>query len=63
MCETPVLIDDQAMETVTEHLEPPQVVELVAQLAWEQFRARFNRTLGLESDDLNQDGYSPAALP
>ena len=58
-----MIIDEQAMETVTDHLELSQVVALVAQLAWEQFRARFNRTLGLESDDLNQGAYSPSPLP
>ena len=62
MCENPVVVPEDAMAVLHEHLGPPQVVELVAQLAWEQFRARFNRTLGVESDDLSRGAYLPPAL-
>ena len=63
MSDTPATTNDGVIAALRPHLEDAQIVELVAHLAWEQFRARFNRTLDLPSDELSEGAYCPAPIP
>lgn len=46
--ETPPVIDDELFERLRRHFTEAQIVELAAICAWENYRARFNRVLGIE---------------
>ena len=45
-------ITDEQFAALRRHFSEREIVELTAQAAFENFRARFNRTLRIESDDL-----------
>lgn len=51
---TPPTVDEQLIEQLTGHYTPEQVAEMVAICAWENFRARFNRGLGIEGHGFYQ---------
>ena len=42
-------VDDALFARVKEHLSEPQIVELTAAIALENFRSKFNPALGVES--------------
>lgn len=46
---TPPKHDRAFVEKLSEHFEPAQIVEMAAIIAWENYRARFNTALGVES--------------
>jgi alkylhydroperoxidase family enzyme len=56
MAETPVEVPDELFAELHKHLDSQQMVELTAAIAWENFRARFNRAFGIEAE-----GYSEGA--
>lgn len=58
---TPPGVDDTFFARLQAHFEPPQIVELVAICAWENFRARFNRALGIEGHGFYQPESAPPA--
>jgi alkylhydroperoxidase family enzyme len=39
------------------HLDEAQIVELAASIAWESFRARFNRVFEVQSDEFSEGGF------
>ena len=45
-------ITDEQFAALRRHFNEREIVELTAQAAFENFRARFNRTLRIEADDL-----------
>ena len=45
-------ITDEQFAALRRHFTEREIVELTAQAAFENFRARFNRTLRIEADDL-----------
>jgi alkylhydroperoxidase family enzyme len=47
---TPVDVPDALYKELQRHFDPPQLVELTAAIAWENYRARFNHALGMESE-------------
>ena len=49
---TPVAIADELVERLHRHLSEPEIVELAAWVALENFRSRFNAGLGLKSQEL-----------
>jgi alkylhydroperoxidase family enzyme len=49
MTRIPADVSDKTFAELGRHLSQPQVVELTAMFAWENFRARFNRALQIES--------------
>lgn len=51
---TPVEVPDALFEELQKHLTSPQLVELTAAIAWENYRARFNHALGMESEGFDQ---------
>ncbi|MEM9494210.1 MAG: hypothetical protein AAGC55_34005 [Myxococcota bacterium] len=57
MCETPAEIDDPLFSALAARLSHAQLVELSSTIAWENYRARYNRALGVTSD-----GFSAGAV-
>jgi alkylhydroperoxidase family enzyme len=41
---------EELFNSLREHFNPQQMVELTAAIAWENFRARFNRGFGIEAE-------------
>lgn len=54
MSRTPADVDDVTFEAARRHFDEPQLVELVATVAMENYRARFNRAFAVESQGLCQ---------
>ena len=50
MSRAPADVSDEAFDQLARHFDTAQVVELVAMIAFENFRARFNRALHVESE-------------
>ncbi|MGH7905430.1 MAG: carboxymuconolactone decarboxylase family protein, partial [Candidatus Binataceae bacterium] len=50
MTATPVNVSDEVFEAIRGYFDDAQIVELVAAIALENFRARFNRALAVESE-------------
>ena len=49
MTRTPADVSDAAFEELARHFDTAQIVELIAMVGLENFRARFNRALHVES--------------
>lgn len=54
MAATPSNISDDLYQRLTKEFAPEQLLELGGQLAFENYRARFNRVFDVESDELYQ---------
>jgi alkylhydroperoxidase family enzyme len=48
MAQTPVEVPSELVAELRRHLGETQLVELTAAIAWENYRARFNRVFGVE---------------
>jgi 4-carboxymuconolactone decarboxylase len=57
MTGTPAEVPDELFAQLRRHFEPPQLVELTSAIAWENYRARFNRAFGIEAE-----GFSEGAV-
>jgi alkylhydroperoxidase family enzyme len=57
MTKTPVAVPDALFSALRQHLDEPQLVELTAAIAWENFRARFDHAL-----DIGAQGFSEGAF-
>jgi alkylhydroperoxidase family enzyme len=47
---TPADVPEELFNSLREHFNPQQMVELTSAIAWENFRARFNRGFGIEAE-------------
>src|SRR5262249_61508118 len=47
---TPADVPEELFDSLREHFNPQQLVELTTAIAWENFRARFNRGFGIEAE-------------
>ena len=56
LSQTPADATDEMVSALREHLDESQLVELTAMIAWENFRARFNRGF-----DVTAQGFSEGA--
>jgi alkylhydroperoxidase family enzyme len=54
MCRESVDVPDRVFEELRRHFNEAEIVELTATISLENFRARFNRALGIPSDGLCQ---------
>jgi alkylhydroperoxidase family enzyme len=54
---TPARVTPELRERLTKRFSTPQLVELAAAIAWENYRARSNRVFGFESEGF----YKPDA--
>lgn len=59
MSATPVEVDDALFDRLRRHLSDPQIVELTAAIAWENYRARFNHALEMESEGFSEGAFCP----
>ena len=57
MAQTRVEVPQELVAELRKHLSDPQLVELTSAIAWENYRSRFNRALGVEAV-----GYSEGAV-
>ena len=60
MSATPVAVSDELVSRLRERLGEPGLVELTAVIAFENYRARFNWALGIESGGFSEGAYCPA---
>jgi alkylhydroperoxidase family enzyme len=61
MTRTPVEVPDELFAGIRRHFDDGQIVELTAAIAWENYRARFNHALDIESQGFSEGSF--CALP
>ena len=59
---TPTDVSEELFSSLREHFGPQQMVELTTLIAWENFRARFNRGFGIEAEGFSEDAVCPVPL-
>lgn len=57
MCRTPAEVPDAVVAALKLHFDSAQIVEITATIAWENFRSRFNRGLGIGSDGFSEGSF------
>jgi AhpD family alkylhydroperoxidase len=57
MSRTPVEVPDDLFAELRTHLDEAQIVELTTAVALENYRARFNWALGIESQDFSEGSF------
>lgn len=65
MTATPAEVPPELFDALRGHLDEPALLELASAIAWENYRARFNRVFDIGSDDFSAGAYCavPARLP
>ena len=58
---TPVEVPDEVFDAFRPHFTPRQLVELTSAIAWENYRARFNRAFAVEAEGFAEG--SVCAMP
>lgn len=61
MAKTPTEIPGELVARLRGHFDEAQLVELAAAIAWEHYRARFNRVFGVSSSGFSEGAF--CALP
>ena len=56
---TPADVAKDLFDSLREHFNPQQMVELTSAIAWENFRARFNRGFGIEAEGFMEGAACP----
>lgn len=51
---TPVNVSEELFAELRRHFNPQQMVELTSAIAWENYRARFNRGFGIEAEGFTE---------
>jgi alkylhydroperoxidase family enzyme len=59
---TPADVPEALFNSVREHFNPRQMVELTTAIAWENFRARFNRGFGIEAEGFSEGATCPVPV-
>lgn len=62
MTRTPVEVPDELFSALRKHFNEAQMVELTAAIAWENYRARFNHTFGIEAQGFSENAFCPLPL-
>jgi alkylhydroperoxidase family enzyme len=57
MAQTPAEIPADLVARLRRHLDEAQLVELAAAIAWENYRARFNRVFGVQSSGFSEGAF------
>ena len=58
---TPAEVPDDVFDALRPHFTPQQLVELTSAIAWENYRARFNRAFAVEAEGFAEG--SVCAMP
>ena len=56
---TPAAVDDRLFAGLRAEFSEPQLVELTTAIAWENYRARFNRTYGIQAEGFSEGAFCP----
>jgi alkylhydroperoxidase family enzyme len=56
---TPATVNDDLFADLRAEFSEPQLVELATAIAWENYRARFNRTFGILADGFSEGAFCP----
>ena len=59
MTRTPASVDDDLFASLRAEFSEPQLTELATAIAWENYRARFNRVFGVEAEGFSNGAYCP----
>jgi alkylhydroperoxidase family enzyme len=60
---TPADVSEELFNSLREHFNPQQMVELTATIAWENCRARFNRGFRIEAAGFTEGAVCPVVAP
>ena len=63
MTQTRVDVRDELFARLRRHYGGPEIVEITAAIAWENYRARFNHALGFESEGFSEAEVCPLPAP
>ena len=63
MTQTPATVSDACFERARKRFEPAELVELCASIAWENYRARFNRAFALPPDGFAEGAFCVLSAP
>ena len=56
---TPAEVPEELFDRLRGQFSPKQMVELTTAIAWENFRARFNRGFGIEAEGFSDGAVCP----
>ncbi len=59
LTQTPADASDELVQSLRRSLNDDQLVELTAAIAWENFRARFNRGFAVEAQGFSEGAFCP----
>jgi alkylhydroperoxidase family enzyme len=59
MTQTPVEVSDELFDSLRRHFTAKQLVEITSAIAWENYRARNNHALGVESEGFSKGAFCP----
>jgi alkylhydroperoxidase family enzyme len=59
MSKARVDVPDELFATLREYFDDAQLVELTAAIAWENYRARFNRAFHIAAQGFSEGAYCP----
>jgi alkylhydroperoxidase family enzyme len=57
MARTPTEVPADLMARLRQHFDEGQLVELAAAIAWEHYRARFNRVFGVRAAGFSEGAF------
>jgi alkylhydroperoxidase family enzyme len=59
MTRTPASVDDELFAALRREFSEPQLAELATAIAWENYRARFNRAFGVLAEGFSRGAFCP----
>ncbi len=59
LSQTPADVADELVALLRRNLDDRQLVELTAVIAWENFRARFNRGFAVDAQGFSEGAFCP----
>jgi alkylhydroperoxidase family enzyme len=59
MNRTPTDVPEELFAALRRHLDEAQLVELAAEIAWENFRSRFNRVFDVGAQGFSEGAFCP----
>ena len=59
MTSTPVEVANEMFDSLKQHFNERQLVELTSAIAWENYRARFDHAFGIGSEGFSTGAYCP----
>ena len=63
LTQTPATVTDEQVSALREHFDDEQLVELTSIIAWENFRALFNRGFDVADQGYSEGAYCALPVP